>query len=257
MVAVSSSWLVASIAVPAITITVDATPVVIAADDYYLRHATSSLSLIDYVAAQIVAAVGGTCTITIKRNRTVRIVFNTARSVTWGTGTQLRNLLGFTADLASLATHDAPQISPLLWSPGWPAIPETIAGVLGYSVDHIRRYKSDDGQRSHAHYLGTEIWQDLEVDHVVSSRMRVTPSVGGTFHEFYEQAAKLGARLFHYELITEDSADTSTNVTWTTGLGPYVLREEFKGRWNERRVKGADVSNRLPKIPLHVVAEYT
>jgi hypothetical protein len=257
--AVSTSILVGSITVPTQEFTVDATGMNLTGDDYYLYHATDALSLMAFVAARIIANFGGTCVITVKRNLRVRIVMNAARSFTWGVATQLRDLLGFTGDMAAATTHDAPNISPLLWSPGWLATPQTIAGVSGYSVDHKKRYKSDDGQRSFTHYLGSETWQDLDFDHIVSSRMRIVGTVaaqGGTFHQFYEQCAKLGVRFFHYDNVTEDPADTSTSITWPAGFGPYVLRDEFKGRWNERRVQGADVSNRL-RLPLHMIAEYS
>lgn len=259
MPAVPSSWFVGSIELPAQTFAVvqgaTSENCVIAAGTYYLRHATAGLSLIDAMVTAINShsLVSGAAVV-VQRNRIIRLSATQAFTLTWPADNVLRGLFGATANLTPAATsHTVAQISPLLWSPGWPAIPRTIAGVAGYSVDHKKRYKSDDGQRSHTHYLGSETWQDLELDHVVASRMRVTPSVGGTFHEFYEQCAKLGERFAHYELVTEDS-DSTTAVTWTTALGPYVLRDNFDGDWYQRRVKNADVSCSL-ELPLHVIAE--
>lgn len=255
MPATSSSWLVGSKPFARDRITVGGFDLVVEEGDRYLRHPTTSLSLIDYLRTVIAAGTSVATTITILRNRTVRIEFASAMDIVWGTATAYRDALGFSGDLASATVHDAPNISPLLWSPGWPAIPDTIAGVSGWSVDHKRRYKSDDGQRSYTDYYGSETWQGLELDHVHVSRMRVaTPGAGGgTFQEFYEQCAKLGYKFFHYELVTEDSSST-TGVTWPTGLGPYVLRP-MTGDWYRRRVKNADVSSPL-SLPIHLVAEY-
>jgi hypothetical protein len=266
MVAVSSSWLVASGPVPLITAEVGGASIDMPAGDYYLRHATASLSLLDAVAAAASALTGDTHTLVVIRNRRVRW---SATGGNWdvdfstGNGAILAALLGASTVLpySGSASYTFDEIPPWLWSPGWLATPQTIAGKAGYSVDHKKRYKSDDGQRSFTHYLGSETWQELELDHVVSSRMCLADSVslaarGGTFDQFYEQSAKLGYQFFHYEQVTEDSADATTPVTWPTGFGPYVLRPEFKGRWNERRVQGADVSNRL-RLPIHMVREYS
>lgn len=254
MPATSSSWLVGSKPFATDRITVGGFDLVVEEGDRYLRHPTTALSLIDYFRTVIAAGTSVATTITIRRNRTVRIEFASAMDIVWNTATAYRDALGFTADLPSATVHDAPNVSPLLWSPGWPAIPDTIAGVAGWSVDHKRRYKSDDGQRSYTDYYGSETWQGLELDHVHVSRMRVTTGGGGTFQEFYEQCAKLGYRFFHYEQVTEDASST-TDVTWPTGLGPYVLRE-MSGDWYRRRVKNADVSSPLT-LPIHLVAEYS
>lgn len=252
-----AAWLVGS-ATWASTITVDATAVAMTTNrSHYLRHATASLSMIDTVAADIVTAVGGTCTITIRENRRVRIVFNTARSVTWGTGTVLRDLLGFTGNLASASTHDAHGVSPLLWSPGFLATPSTIAGTTGYTMQHQAYYKSDDGTQVYVDHLGEETWQELEWQHILPERMRVaTGTGGGTFHEFFEQCAKLGRRFGYYEEVDENDASTDA-VTWPTVMGPYVLRAEaMRGNWYDRNVPNAEVSASLD-LPMHLVDEYS
>jgi hypothetical protein len=256
MPALSSAWLVGSIGLTLQAPTIDATPISLAAATYYGRHTTAVRSLIDTLATAIVAAVGGTCTVVVTRSRRILITFNVARSITWGAYTQLRDLLGFTGDRGAASTQLAENVSPLLWSPGYLATPKTIAGVDGYTIDHKATYESDDGQQSYTYYYSTETWQDLEWMHIDPSRMRVsTGTGGGTFHEFYEQVAKLGARFFYYENVVEDDTDTATGVTWTTGRGPYRLRPEFDGDWYRRNVAFAEVSSPLA-LPLHKLAEY-
>lgn len=250
-----SAWFIGSIRPAGQSFDVDASEAGISESDYYLRSATAALSLIDEVAFRIVNAVGGTCSITLRRNRCVRITFNTARSITWGAATQLRDLLGFTGDLASAATHDAPNVSPLLWSPGYMATPKTIAGVEGYTVPHQAITKSADGSQVYCTHYGSETWQDLGWTHILPERLRVaTGTGGGTFHEFFEQCAMLRERfLWHQEV---DELDGSTAAaTLDTALGPYVLRPEVDGDWYRRNVPYAEVSSPLD-LPMHRVDEY-
>lgn len=250
-----SAWFIGSIYLPGISITVDASDTGITEGPYYLARSTTALSLIDTLAARIVIAVGGTCTITLRRNRCVRIVFNTARTVTWGSGTQLRDLLGFTGDLASGTTHDAPNVSPLLWSPGYLATPKTIEDVTGYTVPHQAQTKSADGSQVYCTHYGSETWQDLSWSHIMPDRLRVaTGTGGGTFHEFFEQCAMLRERFLYHQEIDELDGDT-TAATLDTALGPYVLRPEFDGDWYRRNVPNAEVSSPLD-LPMHLVDEY-
>lgn len=250
-----STWLIGSIYLLDQRFEVDAVTTTQFNGPYYLRSATSALSMIDAIAARIVVAVGGTCVITLRRNRCVRIVFNTARTVTWGTATILRDLLGFTGDLASGTTHDAPNVSPLLWSPGYMGTPSTIAGVEGYTVPHQAVTKSADGSQVYCTHYGDEIWQELAWTHIIPDRLRVAAGTGGgTFQEFYEQCALLRERfLWHQEI---DELDGSTSAaTLDTALGPYVLRPEFDGNWYRRNVPFAEVSSPLD-LPMHRVDEY-
>jgi hypothetical protein len=251
-----SAWLLGSIYLSDQRFDVDAsTTGGFVAGGYYLRSATAARSIIDDLATQIVAAVGGTCTITLTRGRTVRIVFNTARTVTWGASTQIRNLLGFTADLGSATTHDAPNVSPLLWSPGYLATPATIEGVDGYTVPHQAIYKSADGSQVYCAHYSTETWQDLSWSHIMPERMRVaTGTGGGTFHEFFEQCGLLRARFLYHQEIDELDGST-TSVTYDTARGPYVLRDNFDGDWYRRNVPNAEVSSPLD-LPMQQVAEY-
>lgn len=250
-----SAWFIGSITVTGQDFTVDASGVGVPDGPYYLLRSPTTYSLLDVMAARVVAIVGGTCVITLRRNRCVRIVFNTARTVTWGAATQLRDLLGFTGDLGSATTHDAPGVSPLLWSPGYLATPKTIEGVAGYTVPHQAITKSADGSQVYCTHYGQETWQDLGWSHIMPDRMRVaTGTGGGTFHEFYEQCAMLRERFVYHQGIDELDGDT-TAATMDTALGPYVLRPEFSSDWYRRNVPNAEVSSPLD-LPIHVVDEY-
>ena len=257
MPAVDSSWLVGSITIPAQSFTANGFACSIPAGTYYLRHATSALSLIVLFATEVENQTGVSANgVTLKRSRLIADSWTAPVSINWGAATQLQLLFGHTGNLAASTDHLAPNVSPLLWSPGFPGSPTTVVGASGYSKPHQAHSKSDDGTKKYVYHFGKETWQELDWSHIVASRLRViTGTGGGTFHEFYEQCAMLGSQFFHYS-VTEDSADSSTDVTWGTGLGPYVLRENFDGDWYKRRVPGGDISSPLT-IPLQIVSEYS
>jgi hypothetical protein len=255
MPAVASSWLIGSITIPQQDFTSNGFACSVPAGTYYLYHSTSALSLVNQFDGTIENETGVSANQTrLRRSRLLLSSWTAPVSVTWGSATQLRDLLGYTGNLGAGTDHLATNISPLLWSPGYPATPKTIPGVLGYPVDHKTQYKSDDGSQLHTDFYSEETWQDLEWTHIVPSRMRVaTGTGGGTFHEFYRQVTRIGSRFFHYESVTEDTSDSTTEATLTGGLGPYVTRE-LSGDYYERRVQGADISSPL-RLPLHVVDE--
>lgn len=258
MPAVVSAWLVGSITIPLQTWTFDGASASIAAGTYYLRHPTAARSLIDLFDAANLAATPTTITstTTLRQNRHVRVTRSSAAALTWGAATILRDLLGFTGNLASGTSSDADNISPLLWSPGYPGTPSTVIGIDGYVKKHESVFKSDDGTRQRRVRYGTEKWQELAWDHIVPTRLQAVGSVaagGGTFHEWLEQSASLGYHFYHYEQVTEDTGSTSA-VSWPTPLGPYVLRPSFEPKWYRRKV-AADISSPL-ELPLHLVSEY-
>jgi hypothetical protein len=264
MPAVSASWLVGSITLPDAAIVFDGDDVLLDSDTYYLRHATSSLSLVDYLNTQIDGGPSAiTCTsLVVLQNRLVQINLSGVTDISWTTnGANAGDwaaALGFDgSDLTGAASYTASYPSPLLFSSGYPLTPTTISGVSGYTVSHQSRYKADDGTQIYVAHYGDETWQELRTPHVVPSRMRVTGTTlaqGGTFHQFYEQVLKYGRRFLHYETITEDSSSTSA-VTWTTALGPYAVREA-DGNWYRRNVPSAEVSSPL-ELPISLLAEIT
>ena len=252
-----SAWFLGAQTIALQSFTVSGNAASVAAGTYYIDHTSSALSLVRQVDQAIEAAVGGvSATVEFTRSRRIRIVLDVAQSITWGTATILRDLLGFTGNLGAGTTHLAPNVSPLLWSPGYLATPKTIAGVEGYSVDHKSRYKSDDGSRSETEFYGEETWQELSWTHIVPERLRIlgtTAAQGGTFHQFYEQCAKLGYPFHHAESIDELDSDTSTGVALATTLGPYKLRGDT-GDWYRRNQPNAELSSPL-ELELQIVDE--
>lgn len=224
---------------------------------YALRHATAARSLIDTLAAAWTLEWGSTVTIVVLRNRLIRITIGGGgAAIAWESATILRDLLGFTGDRGSATTHTADYPSPLLFSAGFMATPTTPQDTEGYTVPQQAIYTSDDLSQVYAVHYGDGTFQELGWPHIVPERMRGADSAngGGTFHQFFEQCAKYRRRFTYYQEIDEDDA-SSTAVTWTTGRGPYVLRE-FDGNWYRRTVANAEVSCSL-ELPLQLVDEVT
>lgn len=263
----SAAWLVGSVTLPDISFGFDGDDVELAGGTYYLRHTTAGLSLVDALNTAFDASLATpTCTsLVVLRNRRVQINLSGSADIDWSAGVNgavLAAILGFVnssgaaLNQTGAASYTAAYPSPLLWSPGFLATPQTPAGTDGYEVLHQAVYKSDDGTQVTCVDYGEEVWQELGWSHILPERMRLADSVvgGGTFNEFYKQCAKLRSRFFYYEEIDEDDAST-TAVTWTTGVGPYVLRPEFPADWYKRNVPNAEVSCSL-ELPIHRVAEY-
>jgi len=113
-----SAWLIGSYrGLPEQTLTIEGAPQVIDAGSYYLYDATAGLSLLTQLGAALLDEVVGGSAVLL-RNRKVRLSGSNPFDLTWPVDGVLRGLLGFTGNLAGQATYTAPNISPLLWSPG-------------------------------------------------------------------------------------------------------------------------------------------
>lgn len=259
---VAASWLVGSIYLDAFTVTVNGNAKAIAAGYYYLRHATALLSLIDTLEDAVQTEAAG-ATWRITEGRLARLVPQAAQpvSINWGSATNVRDLLGYTGNKASDDTpYAATNVSPLLWSPGYVAIPATLLGTAGYITNDQSRFISADGTTALTDHHATQTWQELEWTEVLAERMRTDDSTtgGGTFHQWHEQSAKLGYSFRYYEEIDETDGST-TAVTWDDGtansFGPYRLRS-VDPQWYRRVIANADLYSSL-SLPLMRVTEYS
>lgn len=255
-----TAWLIGSTFLEAVNIEVNGNPQAVAGGYRYLRSDNAALSLIA-AFEDAIQEEEATAVVTITRGRHVRITADNAVSVDWLSATTLRDLLGFTGNLSSGTSHVAPNVSPLLWSPGWPATPETLLGTAGYVTNDQSRMVSADGTRVLVTSYYEQVHQDLSWTHILAERLRVAAGVagGGTFHELHEQSLKLGYSVRYYETIDEEDGDDATAVTWDdtadNSFGPYVLRS-VDPRWYRRVLENADLYGSIT-LPLMQVAEYT
>lgn len=255
-----SAWLVGSIFLTAFNIEVNGVNKAFGSGYYYLRHATAALSLIDALETALQTEAAG-AEWYVTEDRTVRLqpLGGQPVAIDWLSSTNVRDLVGYAGNQASSdAAYDAPNVSPMLWSPGWLAIPETILGTAGYATNDHTTMVSADGTVALTDHFYSQVWQNLSWSHILVDRMRASGTGGGTFHELYEQFLKLGYSVRYYESISE--ADGSmTAVTWddssTNSFGAYRLRPGFSPRWYARAIASADIASPM-ELPLMQVDDY-
>jgi hypothetical protein len=262
MPAIVTSMLIGSRRIAEQTIDVDGSGNVdLDAGPYYLRSADADLSLIDEFAAVVAAAHVDTITIWIGRDRLVRFTSPSAVSIDWTAGgTLLRDLLGFSGNLAGDTSHEADYISPLLWSGGWPVTRAVRPGVGGYDAPDDTTQVSADGQVVDTEHHNTQVRDEWLWGSVPAARVRVSEAIplvqrGGTWDRFRQFVLTPNAKVLLHESITEDAA-SSTAITWDTARGPYQRRGALSGRYDRRLTN----SNNLWDLgPLEVIqtAEYS
>lgn len=124
----TSDWLIGSypnLEAQSLTVTVsgNSDPIQIAAGDYYLYDDTSAFDLLNTLTNALSGHTEGPgVSAALREDRRVVITSNPAMAITWPLDGILRDLLGYTGNLASGTSHVAPNISPLFWSGGRPAI---------------------------------------------------------------------------------------------------------------------------------------
>lgn len=222
--AITTAWLVGSYFLPATTITINGSgeDFSTSAQGWYLYHPTDALSLIDQLEVVLVAAPVAGATVRVLENRTVRISAPGNFSITW-TSSTLRDLLGFTGNLAGTNTYTATNVSPLLWSPGKPESPtESPLGTLGRSVYDTKFSTAPDGsQVADSHY--TQVVNTYNWSHVAMDRYQTSSAVGGEYVVFFDYVLRRAHKFNLWRNIEED-VDGTDPVTWTTSLGPYGFR---------------------------------
>jgi hypothetical protein len=115
-----SAWFIGSIVLREQAFTVNGVLVVVAAGTYYLSDPTAGLSLLAAVQAAMLPQAAGATAVLLGSGK-VRLAGAGAFSITWGAATLLRDLLGYTGNLAASTSYTAPGKSALFFSPGKPA----------------------------------------------------------------------------------------------------------------------------------------
>lgn len=246
MTAIESSWLVGALRLDDdATIVVGGNNATVSAGTYYLRDATASLSLVDAVETAIAAHYAGS-TVRVQRDRKVKIDLN-GNSVTLVIPSALQAALGFTASpYGSATSRTAEAVSTLLWSPGWPETPVGHpVGTTGVETPNWVQTSSPSGLTTRTTTHGTSSrTTELRWSMVLQSRVWTTSDgEPGEFRRWYREVLAPGRRWKLYSGITEDDAST-TAVTWTTALGPYVLRDP-EWSWFNRAIANTDRASNI------------
>lgn len=229
------------------------------AGNLYLHHATGSLSLLAQFAAAMTAATIPNAAAVLTRDRKVQISSSGNFSVQW-VDTALRDLLGFTANLAAASTYTAPNVSPLLWSPGKPLQPGLSPLACAGNARPLAYWTASpsDGTPFVVSH-GERIDQTWSASYVAISRMQTASEAGGEWVRFFRDCACKGARWMVYPEVTEEPGST-TATTLSNPLGPYVMSPNSRApSWDYRRSRGFEWLDRRAdwQVACRVVPEYT
>lgn len=255
MAAIETSWLIGSFTLASnATIVCNGSNVVITAGDYYLRDATNANSLIYQIQTGLAAVVGST-TVHIGKDRYLRIVSG-GGNLTLTIPSSLQEVTGLAGSPTVGTTVTATSISTLLWSPGWPETPVGFpTGRTGRRVYDRKQTASPTGltTRTTLHHYTTVArwrWQAIDNDRVWTTS---DDGVGGEYRKFWQDVLLPGENFKLYPEVSEDSTVTTT-VTWPTALGPYVASDPFDQDWFERKVAASDEWVNV-ELAAHVVSE--
>lgn len=255
-----TAWMIGSYpALPAQSVTFDGSAQSVATDDYYLYSSTAGLSLLTQVVAAMTTAGVAAPTCYIAKNRKVRLTSSGLFTVTW-TSTLLRNLLGFSGNLAGNTSYTATSVSPLLWSPArQESSMLTPLGIRGH-VEHLSRQSvSPYTGRTETISHGSREFQRFWFPHVTTERVRTSTDAGGTWANWFENVAVRGARWYLYRNVSEDLSSSVAAGLSGQALGPYIYSAKGKGvSWVFARAKGLERSEVAADIdvPCHVCPEY-
>ena len=248
----NAAWLIGSVAdLPAQAVAIDGAPVSSSAGDFYLYDATAARSLITEFEAMMTAAGVAGPNAYIRRSGYVYLESSGVFAVNWGTGTRLRDLLGFTANLTGSTSYVAPLKSPLLWMPGKPETPighrlATVGHKIPTQFQAVSAYTGRAESVSH----GDRYFARISFPMVDTALVVSAANEGGTFARWWDEIAVTSARWKLYRDVGEDPAGTSAEHRNPSGNAPRWTFEPSKGF--ERTDLRADLD-----IRCHVCPEYT
>lgn len=256
----TTAWIIGSIAdLPENDVTFNASAEAVPAGDYYLYDATNALSLLYQVQQAMTSAGVADAAVVLTKGRKVKLSSSGAFSVTWD-DTQLRNLLGFTGNLAAATSHVATNVSPLLWSPARTEdTPIAPLGTQGHKVFGTFTTVSALDGTTEATQHGSRRYNRFVFRHVNTERVWTTTEANGEFFVWWANVGSLAARWKLYRNVAEDTASTSS-VSLGSPLGPYVVSAEKRSpTWTYDRARGFEWTDARADvdIPCHVVPEYS
>jgi hypothetical protein len=253
-----TAWIIGSIKSLDYALTVNASAQTVTGSRY-LYHPTLSLSILGgIVAAMTAAGVAGAAAV-LTQDRRVKISAGGTFSITW-TDTGLRDLLGFTGNLAAAASYTATNVSPLLWSPAKPLRPElSPRGTAGLRTPLAYYTQSPYDGSTFVVSHGSRVDQRYSCGMVAIDRVFTDDEAGGEWVRFFNDCAAKGYSFYVYQDVTEESGSTTT-ATLTGGLGPYVLTPQGRApTWSYARSRGFDWCDKRADIAwaCRTVPEYT
>jgi hypothetical protein len=236
--AYTAGWFIGSRTIAAQSFQINGNAVSVPAGTYYLTDPSAALSLLSEVASAMSAGLLFLPTAVLLGSGKVRLTAAGAFTVTWGTATALRDLLGFTGDLGSATSHTATLKSPLWWSPGKPALfALTPLGVTGQPRYILSQSISAYSGRAESTSHGERSYQRFTFEKVDAERMSTPASLGGEYGVWFAAVAARSARFKMYRDAVEDASSASA-FTYDTVHGPYVLPLGGSAEWAYQRSAG-------------------
>jgi len=253
-----SGWFIGSRTMSVQSFQINGNAVSVPAGTYYLTDPTSTLSLLSKVISAMSTGLLFAPTAVLLGSGKVRLTAAGAFTVTWGTATLLRDLLGFTTNLAGNSISTAPNVSGLLWSPQRTETPMLAPiGIRGQKVAAVYQSQSPYDGTTENTSRGSREYNRFIFRRVTYLRVWTSNNNGGEFNRWFEEVAVPAARWKLYSQVLESELDVEAEVN--TGLGPYIVTAEKRGvNWDFTRSKGQEFSDRQMDIDfnVHVCPEY-
>lgn len=252
-----------------LTLNGDADVMSLAAGPYYLYHDDSVLSLVGALSVLCTLhTVPASVSIYVTEGGLVRIEFSGVASaaITWGTATELRDLLGFTGNLSGALAYTAQNPSPLIWIPRRTEIAAARLGVTGDPVYDTAVGMSAGSGAPIATQHNVRLENEFTWRHVVNSVLddelvrSKTGTQNGKWYGFHERVVRRFARFMLEREVSFVAASTSPmafsgSLPFT--LGPYVWRAPAGAvRYGTPREEENHESYNRITLPVVLVDEY-
>lgn len=241
------NWTEQTTTAPAVTVSAST------GDALYLDHATSALSIFAQMEAD-----ADITSVELLQNGKVMITLASAGPLTWGSATTLRDLLGFTGDKSSAATHTSDTVSPLVWFPLRQEEPmSSILGVVGADAHLVDVAMSRDGTQTVTRF-GANRTNDFLWRWVPQDQFWTTAEAPGEYYSFHDEVLVRGRRFQFYRGVTMDVSSSSA-ASYSSPLGTFQARVgDLGGQVRTIRSPGFEtVDSKFDiSIPVVQVAEY-
>lgn len=252
MATIDTAWFIGSATI-ADTVVACGAFLPFAGGTYYLTDPTAARSLCATLET-VLQISEATATVELLSSGFVRISADVPIDITWMVTNELRDLLGFDADLSGADTYTAPLHSPLWWSPGKPAL-FTLSplGVTGQRRHNLSQSVSAYTGKTESTAHGSRLFQRFTFEKVDSERLKVADTdtaLAGEYEAWFQQVAVPSARFKVYSAVGEDPAGT-TEFTYDAVVGPYVQPLGSDASWNYQRSSGATWSDFCADISIN------
>lgn len=254
-----SSWLIGSWpSMPEqsidVTINMNQETLTIPSSDYYLEHHTSSLSFLDaFEMALETHTEGPTITVSLGRDRIVRITSDMALAIDWTSdGSGAQSMVGATGNLGSDTDHEMGAVSPWLWVPDRPEDPSARLGRDGdtaYDTKVSGSAGDESSQTIVVTQFNTRTFNEFDFRYVPNRYFDTGTDTnnGGQYRAFFDTVVRTFRRFLLYRETTHDEADdTAVSLLSANAIGPYRYRPQGPIRFvNDREIANVEQLHRV------------